>query len=242
MHKFDASVVIPAYNEETKIAQCLESLVLQKTRYSFEVIVVDNASTDGTHKIAVSFKTRLSLKIIYVKQKGRGMARAQGFDAAASEIVLSTDADSIVPAQWVEHMVSFLKSSSHVAVTGYGYVIDMHWLKNAVLTFVGQVYVYLYRFAFQHFLLLGFTFGIKKAAYTRAGGFDRSLNTNEDTELSIRVHKIGSIGFSKNVSVIVSGRRWQQGIIKSFVEYMRIFVQYFVLKKQASKVILSDVR
>ena len=54
------SVVIPAYNEEKYIGRCLDSLVAQKTKYEFEVIVVDNNSTDNTRTIA-----RTKIKYVY---------------------------------------------------------------------------------------------------------------------------------------------------------------------------------
>ena len=53
------SVVIPAYNEEQSLPATLNSLVNQKTKYDFEVIIVDNNSTDNTGKVAKSYENKL---------------------------------------------------------------------------------------------------------------------------------------------------------------------------------------
>lgn len=75
------SVVIPAYNEEELIGNCLNALVAQKTTEEFEVIVVDNNSRDKTAEIAEKYKSKLNLKILLQKEKGRGAARQKGFAA-----------------------------------------------------------------------------------------------------------------------------------------------------------------
>lgn len=92
------SVVIPAFNEEAYIKQCLTSLVNQQTTEAYEVIVVDNNSTDSTIQIVQKFNQLLNLKIIHEKVKGRGSARKRAFYETSGKIILSTDADAIVPA------------------------------------------------------------------------------------------------------------------------------------------------
>src|SRR3989344_4845448 len=85
------SIVIIAYNEKKDIASCLMAMSKQTYREPFEVIVVDNASTDHTPEIAQSFVERLPLRVIREEHKGRGAARARGFGEAKGEIILSTD-------------------------------------------------------------------------------------------------------------------------------------------------------
>ena len=69
------SIVIPAYNEEHTLPLCLQSLCEQATSLPFEVIVVDNASTDGTVRQAKKFAKKLRLRIIPESTKGRSPAR-----------------------------------------------------------------------------------------------------------------------------------------------------------------------
>src|SRR6185369_10450324 len=124
------SVVIPAFNEEHTIGLCLKALVRQNTKRPFEVIVVDNNSTDQTVKADEKFKKILNLKIISQKEKGRGPARQAGFKAASGEIILSTDADATVYPEWIETLVSTLEKSDAIAVTGPCRIDDQHWFTN----------------------------------------------------------------------------------------------------------------
>ena len=87
------SVVIPAYNEEQYLPACLRALRQQKDAPPFEVIVVDNASTDSTACIAGQFGAH----VVAEPRKGVARARQSGFEAARAPIVASTDADTIVP-------------------------------------------------------------------------------------------------------------------------------------------------
>ena len=87
------SLVIPAFNEEKLIKRCLDTFVNQKTTQNFEVILVNNNSTDKTLDIAKTFQNKLNLKLIL----GRGAARKKEFEEASGEIILSSDSDTIIP-------------------------------------------------------------------------------------------------------------------------------------------------
>jgi cellulose synthase/poly-beta-1,6-N-acetylglucosamine synthase-like glycosyltransferase len=102
------SVVIAARNEEEHLAQCLQS-VTQQTYSSekYEIIVVNDNSTDGTEKICHDFARRHS-NVKYVSAPedralpGKTNALDQGVQKAHGEVILITDADCTVPSTWVE--------------------------------------------------------------------------------------------------------------------------------------------
>ena len=98
------SVVIPAYNEEENITKSLGAFLGQTTKLSYEIILVDNASTDKTVEIAAKYVGKLPLKIIKENKKGRGPARRAGFTKAKGDIIFSTDADAQVPPDWIEKL------------------------------------------------------------------------------------------------------------------------------------------
>lgn len=108
------SIVIPAYNEERHIKACLESIAAQTVR-PFEVIVVDNNSTDRTAKIARSFPFVTLLK---ESRQGVVYARDAGFNAARGEVIGRIDADSIISPDWVECVQSLFADSSIDAASG----------------------------------------------------------------------------------------------------------------------------
>ena len=135
MAKFDASVVIPAYNEQDYVAACLQSLTWQKTKTKFEVILIDNNSTDNTNKIANSFKDKLNIRVIVEKQQGRGVARWRGFEEAVGSIIFSTDADTILPEDWVERFMKYFANKEIVAVTSLCNIDEPSRVDKAVFKF-----------------------------------------------------------------------------------------------------------
>ena len=77
------SVIIPAYNAEATLADCLESVARQTLR-PFEVVLVDDGSTDHTRGVAARFEKRLMLRIVTQVNSGLGKARNTGMSAATA--------------------------------------------------------------------------------------------------------------------------------------------------------------
>lgn len=92
------SIVIPVYNEAERIRTCLEAVAAQ-TSVPYEVIVVDNNSTDNTAAIAADFPF---VTLLSAKRQGVARARNRGFNAACGDIIGRIDADTRLPADWVE--------------------------------------------------------------------------------------------------------------------------------------------
>lgn len=235
------SIVIPAYNEEKQISSCLDALVKQSTTRKFEVIVVDNNSSDKTVKVANEYHGKLNLRVISEKQKGRGSARHAGFNEALGTIILSTDADASVPKNWIERVMSVFEDDIRVlAVTGTCKITNSSSLTNALFNFFQPASMRVYKIFFGHYWLSGFNFAIKKATYVETDGFDPRLNVQEDIDLSFKVGRVGRIKFISDLCVTVSGRRFQNGLISGIVPYIKTFVSYFWLKRK--DVYLDDPR
>ena len=97
------SVVIPAYNEEECLGDCLRALRRQTfPAEQFEVIVVDNASSDATAAVA----RRLGARVVTEPRKGVSRARQAGFEAARGQVIASTDADTRVPPDWLARIAA----------------------------------------------------------------------------------------------------------------------------------------
>lgn len=227
------SIVIPAFNEEKYIENTLFSLLEseQKTRIDYEVILVDNNSTDKTVKLAQKFKEGMDLRIIKEERQGRGIARARGFEEAIGEIIFSADADTIFYTGWIEQLASELKGEV-VAVTTSCKIVDCSPLTNFIFNFFQPKTMTLYRLLLGHYWLNGFGFGILKSVYKKSGGFDRSLQAQEDLDLAFRIAKLGKIKFI-NKAVIFSGRRFKQGLLTGLLEYLQTYNEAFILKKRS---------
>lgn len=90
------SVIIPVYNVEKYINECLQSLE-QQNDCNFEVIAINDGSTDRSIMLAERFKERIkNFKIIHQKNKGLGGARNTGIDHASGEFIVFVDSDDIV--------------------------------------------------------------------------------------------------------------------------------------------------
>jgi len=98
------SVLIITRNRAKMLEGCLNSLVKQ-TRLPDEVIVVDNASTDNTKKVILSFKKKLPIRYVKEKQIGIPYARNRGIKEASATLILMLDDDCEADKYWVENMI-----------------------------------------------------------------------------------------------------------------------------------------
>lgn len=211
------SIVIPAFNEENYLSGCLDSLQKQKTKISYEVIVVDNASTDETSKIARSYK----VNVVYESRIGRSYARQAGFEQAQGKYVLGTEADCIVPPEWMERLYRVLDQGKYLGVTGPGKINELSLIKQWCLNFGQPLCCKIHNLLFGYYFFDGFNFGITKEAFQRVGGFNTSFTTFDEIELASRLARIGKICFLSDMVVTVSARRFKNGFIKGVNEYLK---------------------
>jgi len=116
--KYDVSIVLATYNEEDSVAQELEIIkkAMDTSAYSYEVILIDDASTDQTAQIAKKYDW---VKLIqHPSNKGSGGARKTGTQAAKGEIVIWTDIDGTYPNHQIPQLVSYLKQKNLDQVIG----------------------------------------------------------------------------------------------------------------------------
>lgn len=114
MRQPSVSIVIPAWNEEGQLALCLD-LIARQTVKPFEVIVVDNNSSDGTVAIASRYPF---VTVLGEQRQGLVFARDRGFNAAKGEIIGRLDCDSRIAPDWVEQVQRIFNDTSVDAVSG----------------------------------------------------------------------------------------------------------------------------
>jgi len=116
------SIIIAAYNEEQRIGKSLLKIkdYLNAQNLAYEIIVVDDGSTDSTRQVAKGYKANIAnLKIVsYPTNKGKGYALRQGVFASIGEAVLLTDADLSTPIEELSHMLPLISSSEYDVVIG----------------------------------------------------------------------------------------------------------------------------
>ncbi len=108
------SIVIPAWNEEINIINCVSSLSCIQTNIPFEILVVDNNSTDKTHETL----KKLNIRSLSQPIQGCGPARQLGQENAKGKYILLADADCLYPPLWMDEMMVGLKKEDTVCVYG----------------------------------------------------------------------------------------------------------------------------
>jgi cellulose synthase/poly-beta-1,6-N-acetylglucosamine synthase-like glycosyltransferase len=185
----DVSVIVPAYNAAPTIDACLEGLLGQSVPGDrYEVIVVDDDSSDETTEIVGGYEVRLIVK----SHQGPAAARNEGVAQARGEIVLFTDADCVPIEDWIAEMVGPFDDAEVVGVKG-AYRTRQ---REIVPRFVQCEYEERYeRMAQQRQIDFIDTYaaGYRRRVFLEEGGFDvRYPNASvEDQEFSFRLAERG---------------------------------------------------
>lgn len=108
------SILIAAWNEETNILNCISSLSALETNIPFEIIVINNNSSDDTQKTL----DRLHVRTLFQSIQGCSPSRQLGQENAKGTYILLADADCLYPPSWLDDMISALKREGTVCVYG----------------------------------------------------------------------------------------------------------------------------
>jgi glycosyltransferase involved in cell wall biosynthesis len=192
------SVIVPTYNHVHYLADCLNSLASQSMD-DFEVLVIDDASTDNTSEVIEAYKAHFGERLIYRRLEsnvGRGAVRNYGIEIARGEYITFLDSDDAYLPEKVECQAKYLDEHQNAgAVTcSYAYVDkDMKRIGSnpgAPRGFVGL-------FGEEEGVFedgTGFLM-VRREILERTGLFDLRLSAGEDTDLIIRIASITKVGF-----------------------------------------------
>ena len=114
----DLSVVICTYNRASSLAVTLEALLMQEATPSlrWEVVVVDNNSSDHTREVVEGFAARNEIRVVYTFEPNQGQSHARntGVKVAHGDVIAFTDDDVIPERNWVAHLVAVFAKSNPV--------------------------------------------------------------------------------------------------------------------------------
>lgn len=223
----NVSVIIPVYNEEKVLGQCLEAL-LNQTDPADEIIVVDNNCHDESMTIAKKYPVRI------IKQTIQGMtpARNKGFDSAKYEILARCDADTRVTPQWIATIKrQFSEHPDMVGYTGPAWFYDMSIPKPVVIALF-YFYGALVRIFIGHTVLFGANYALRSSVWQRVRETvcTDDKRVHEDVDLSINIAPYGRIMSDRSSAVGISGRRYRSASF--YLEYpKRLFSTFRLYKK-----------
>lgn len=214
------SVVIPVYNGAETIGACIESLLNQSyPKNAFEIIVVENGSTDQT----VGIVQRYPVRLFHSPQRGPAAARNLGISHSSGEIVAFTDADCIAERHWLEELV---KPYEQPEIGGVG---------GSILAYQHPERDIVERFSEEHSPLINFISGdaeflphlyTANASYcrsllTRVNGFNAGLITAEDVDLSWRIQlQTGAkLAYRQEAIIYHHHRSTRAGLARQYRQY-----------------------
>ncbi|MBP1929620.1 glycosyltransferase involved in cell wall biosynthesis [Methanolinea mesophila] len=215
------SVIVPAYNEGETIRRCMQALSRQTVpRDMYELIVVDGNSEDNTREIAAEYAD-----IVFIQESERVPgARNDGFLRAKYDILATTDADSLVAPDWIEHILATFSDPGVVCAFGPVTPIqDTRKNRRYVLLFNTLMKVGSKTRLFYY--TLGCNTAFRSDAFRRAGMY-RIMDAGDDLEVSVRMRRRGRVRFDPGMKVGFDFRRYEQfGFWKTIIEWYVIVLQ-----------------
>lgn len=220
--------IVCAHNEAAYVAACLYSLLAQ-TRPPDEILLVNNASTDDTARIARAVP---GVTVIDEPRKGLVVARETGRRAATGDVLVYLDADCRAPLQWVERIERrFERDPDLLAVSAPYRYYDWDWWGRVVIRAYDLTLAPATQLLVKHVLrrgsvFYGGNFAVRRVALDRIGGFDTSIEFHgEDTNLGRRLSAIGRVALAYDCFLYTSARRYvAMGKGPVFRLYVRNFV------------------
>ncbi|REA03731.1 glycosyl transferase [Haloferax sp. Atlit-6N] len=214
-------VVVPAYEEPANLQRCLSALDGQPA----EVVVVA-AGSDHTDEVARDHPA--CDMVVRDDGRGPGAARNLGVDAASGEVVLFTDADTVVPAAWVRAHRRHYDDPNVVGVGGPARPLEDS-LRHRVLFKLLSDYWYRVSWPVGFVQQPTFNCSYRRDVFETHGGFDETLPFMEDTELSLRLKDRGEVVYDPETEVATSARRERdEGYLSLFLTYARAYVSHYV--------------
>ncbi|MEM4390634.1 MAG: glycosyltransferase [Candidatus Diapherotrites archaeon] len=229
----DASIIVPSFNSEKTIKECIKALKNQDYNGKYEIIVVDDGSTDRTTDIVEKEK------VILFKQKNSGPAKARnnGAKIAKGKVLLFIDSDCIADKNWLKEMLEPFKDKEVVGVQGA--------YKTKQESLVAKFVQYEIEERYEKMLnskkidwIGSYSAAYKKNIFFAVKGFDESFPqaSGEDPELSFKVSKTkGKLVFNPKAIVYHSH---PETISKYFwVKFYRAFYRINLYSKHPDKII-----
>jgi len=226
------SFVIPAYNEEAYIAQCVRAIEeeIERGHYDAEIIVVNNASTDNTEKAASGFP---HTRVVYEQAKGLTHARQRGLKESRGEWIANIDADIRMRPGWMKHVLDVIRSDERIVCVSGPHIYDELPAPARL-----AVWVYWLAFAMPTYKVVGYmvqggNFVAKKDALIKIGGYDTNIAFyGEDTNIARRLAKVGRVVFRVSCYNFASARRIKaEGMLLTAFHYVSNFLGEVFLKR-----------
>jgi len=234
------SIIIPAFNEENFIGQCLDAVRSADLPPDTEIVVVNNASQDKTADVVRLYR---DVKLVEEPVKGLTRARQRGNLSSNGDVLYYIDADTLVPRHLMSYVLSkFERNPNLVAMSGPYKYHDWHAFGRLILwgyhwTAVPLTQLVVNRMLNKGSVFYGGNFALRRKALDEIGGFDTSLEFwSEDTQIGRRLGKKGHVRFYHRAYVFTSARRYYaEGLFRVLFRYIFNFIWDIVFHRPFTK-------
>lgn len=224
------SVVIPTYNCGKYLIRTIESIFNQTYR-NFEIIVVDDGSTDNTEKILEKYNGNRQFRYIYQENRGISAARNAGIRASSGEFIAFLDADDMWLPEKLERQISLIIEFPDVGLVGCGYYgIDESGKRIKEIRSSN----YLNKELLLNDLMVrnvvtssGSGALVRKECFDKVGLFDESFRSTEDRDMWFRILKNYDSKYVNESLVTIMARK---GSLSKNVSNMKIYQKKFIQK------------
>ena len=233
------SIIVSAYNEEKKIADCIESLkAIDYPEDQYEIIILNDGSKDKTSNVVARYAD--GKNIIFIdnkKNKGKAACLNHGISLAKGTYIACMDADSVVPKDILKKIIPYFDENEIGAVTVSVEVKNANNFLQKIVQLEYLLGLSLFLKVFSSFNCIHVTPGpfsvYRKSLLDKIGGFDVN-NITEDLEIAYRIHKSGyKIANCMNTSVRTitphnfkglyrQRRRWYSGALLTLWQHKNI--------------------
>lgn len=198
------SVVVPTYNRAATIFESIKSISVQTYR-DFEIIVVDDGSTDNTKEVLASLCLRNEIRNFQQSNKGAAAARNKGIAEAQGEYIAFCDSDDLYVPEKLELQVKYLENhpecglvySDLMSFCGDQVVCPSYFAERR--PYEGWVFEKLVERNF----ITNVSVMVRRKCLEEVGGFNESLRTSEDYEMWLRFTRKFQVGFIPKILVKV---------------------------------------
>ncbi|MFP9060484.1 glycosyltransferase [Natrialbaceae archaeon A-chndr2] len=231
----DVSVIIPAKGEGCRLEHTLDSIDEQQFVGAVEVIVV--ACGDATIEVAKRHavvdcaleetEPASTGTATDATERGPGQARNRGVRTATGNILLFTDADTVVPPTWIQDHYRHYLTPSVVGVGGPLEPLGCQ-LRHRLCFRVLSDWWYRVSWPVGFVQQPGPNCSVRRSAFEKVDGFDESLPFLEDTDLSLRLRSAGVLVYDRTCPVRTATRRQRRvGYLGLFITYLFGYLAYF---------------
>jgi glycosyltransferase involved in cell wall biosynthesis/protein-L-isoaspartate O-methyltransferase len=224
------TVIIPTYNRECLLPRAIAS-VLTQTVSDFELIIVDDGSTDDTQKIVTGMADPRVLYIRHATNQGQNAALNTGVRNAQGEYVAFLDSDDEWLPEYLEHAMEIFRNDGDLsAVYCWAGTLMLDGSIRTVFPFSMSGHIYREALA-QGFLSHMITIVVKRDVFATAGMFDTDFTVCQDDDFCFRVAKHFKIGLVQKVLAIVHSDGGEERLITSSKQnyaegWLKLFTKY----------------